>query len=94
MTICKSSSVRATLRVWYALQSWCHTSMVWYVTSVQVDPGPHYIMSAACAAGAAYSYSSLSNPRMAGIAGAFSLAYLFAGCALVASCKCPILLTG
>lgn len=46
--------------------------------SSKVDPWPHYLMSGACAGAGAYSYNR-GNPRMAAFAGAFSLAYLFAG---------------
>lgn len=47
--------------------------------SSEVDPAPHYIMSAACAGGAGWAYSRLNNPRAAAVAGGFSLLYLFAG---------------
>jgi len=51
--------------------------------STNVDPYPHYTMSAACAGAAGYSYSKMNNPRAAAIAGGFSLLYLFAGRLLV-----------
>lgn len=51
--------------------------------SSSVDPWPHYIMSGACAGAGAYSYTRMNNPRVAAIAGGFSLAYLFAGRLLV-----------
>jgi hypothetical protein len=40
-------------------------------------------MSGACGLSALYSYSSLNNPRMAGIKAALGLTYLFAGRQLV-----------
>lgn len=47
--------------------------------SSEIDPAPHYIMSAACAGGAGWAYSRMNNPRAAAVAGGFSLLYLFAG---------------
>ncbi|GLC44276.1 hypothetical protein PLESTB_000760100 [Pleodorina starrii] len=47
--------------------------------SSHVDPYPHYIMSGACAGGGLYAYNTMRNPRVAALAGGFSLAYLFAG---------------
>ncbi|KAJ9518946.1 hypothetical protein QJQ45_026206 [Haematococcus lacustris] len=51
--------------------------------SSQIDPWPHYSMSAACAGGAGWAYSRMNNPRAAAIAGGFSVLYLFAGRLLV-----------
>ncbi|GIL95791.1 hypothetical protein Vretimale_1723, partial [Volvox reticuliferus] len=51
--------------------------------SSHVDPYPHYIMSGACAGGGLYAYNTMKNPRVAALAGGFSLAYLFAGRLLV-----------
>ncbi|WIA33908.1 hypothetical protein OEZ86_007007 [Tetradesmus obliquus] len=47
------------------------------------DPWPHYLMSGACGASAAYAYGSLNNPRMAAIKAGLGLAYLWAGRQLV-----------
>lgn len=46
-----------------------HTLLLLAATTVSshADPLPHYLMSAACAASALYSYASLNNPRMAAI---------------------------
>ncbi|KXZ49720.1 hypothetical protein GPECTOR_20g577 [Gonium pectorale] len=59
------------------------TSSPMATLSSHLDPYPHYIMSGACAGGGIYAYNMLRNPRIAATAGAFSLAYLFAGRLLV-----------